>query len=272
MSRGTSRVRMLSPASVASSLQHITASDRHSEPTSSSDESFASISDASTSDEDDEIVWSMSDLSVSGSSQLAAMRSPGVLSDDDFIVLSPPLSQPREPASQTTSLSSSFVGSGAQSSSFDGLSEVMSNLNITESDSASDRSSSKASSRKQRKRAARATTAATTPVPAPATTKPKKKKSKGTVGSAPAERSASTSTKSKAKKAQASAKAQSGLGKRPIVDDVSEAGDAKTAVYEEAVQYVSECVSSVQPFEALFISFIAEFSPRLLQRRKRNQI
>ena len=96
-----------------------------------------------------------------------------------------------------------------------------------------------------------------------ATPKPKKKKSKAKVSAASASASASAAGTKKAKKNAKAAKAKgvlpiaasvavteraeeaAGLGERPIVDDMSEAGDAKTAVYEEAVQYVSESVSFV---------------------------
>ena len=177
--------RVLSPTSIASSFHYVTASDRHSEVNSSSDESFGSISDATSSDEDDEIVWSVSDLSASGSSRLQPLRSPGVLSDDEYIVLSPPLSQPPQSLSGLSSLSASFIEDAVESSSIDGLSDVMSNLNIAESDAESARPTSQASSRRRRRRSGRApaatvTTGVATAIPVPptavATPKPKKKK------------------------------------------------------------------------------------------------
>lgn len=262
--------RVLSPTSIASSFQYVTASDRHSEANSSSDDSFGSFSDVTTSDDDDEIVWSVSDLSASGSSQpvaAAALRSPGVLSDDEYIVLSPPLSQPR---SGMSSLSASLMNTSVEASSVDGLSDDMSNLNLAESDSSTDtdsvRPTSQASSRSRRRRrrsghaATAASGSATTPAPV-ATPKPKKKKSKAKVNAAPASAAGSATGTGKAKKkkvkaakakgvlptasvpATETAEEVAGLGERPIVDDVSEAGDTKTAVYEEAVQYVSESVN-----------------------------
>ncbi len=262
--------RVLSPTSIASSFQYVTASDRHSEANSSSDDSFGSFSDVTTSDDDDEIVWSVSDLSASGSSQpaaAAALRSPGVLSDDEYIVLSPPLSQPR---SGMSSLSASLMNTSVEASSVDGLSDDMSNLNLAESDSSTDtdsvRPTSQASSRSRRRKrrsgraAATASGSATAPTPV-VTPKPKKKKNKTKVNAAPASAagSATGTGKAKRKKAKAAeakkvlltasvpatetAEEVAGLGERPIVDDVSEAGDTKTAVYEEAVQYVSESVN-----------------------------
>ncbi|KAI0818912.1 hypothetical protein BC629DRAFT_685713 [Irpex lacteus] len=260
--------RVLSPTSIASSFQYVTASDRHSEANSSSDDSFGSFSDVTTSDDDDEIVWSVSDLSASGSSQpaaAAALRSPGVLSDDEYIVLSPPLSQPR---SGMSSLSASLMNTSVEASSVDGLSDDMSNLNLAESDSSTDtdsvRPTSQASSRSRRRKRrsgrAAAVASGSTTVPAPvATPKQKKKKSKAKVSAAPASAagSATGTGKAKRKKAKAAeakrvlltAEEVAGLGERPIVDDVSEAGDTKTAVYEEAVQYVSEVLAASSPTE-----------------------
>ena len=54
MSSSTGAVsRVLSPTSIASSFQYVTASDRHSEVPTSSDESFGSISDETSSDDDE---------------------------------------------------------------------------------------------------------------------------------------------------------------------------------------------------------------------------
>ena len=89
-----------------------------------------------------------------------------------------------------------------------------------------------------------------------ATPKPKKKRSKAKVNATSASTPAPGASKPKKKKVKA-AKAQgalpasvavadkaeeAGLGERPIVDDSSELGDTKAAVYNEAVQYVSESV------------------------------
>ena len=262
MSSSTGAVsRVLSPTSIASSFQYVTASDRHSEVPTSSDESFGSISDETSSD-DDEIVWSVSDLSASGSSHPAAAppRSPSVLSDDDeYIFLSPPLSQPQ---SGMSSLSASLISTNAGTSSADGLSDVIAGLNIAESDNDSIRPTSQASSRRRRvRRSARIAAQKSSPkasdAPGPvATPKPKKKRSKAKVNATPASTPAPGASKPKKKKVKA-VKAQgvlpasvavadkaeeAGLGERPIVDDSSELGDTKAAVYNEAVQYVSESV------------------------------
>ncbi|KAI0086303.1 hypothetical protein BDY19DRAFT_895006 [Irpex rosettiformis] len=232
--------RVLSPTSIASSFQYVTASDRHSEVHTSSDESFGSISDATSSD-DDEIVWSMSDLSASGSSRPAAgaLRSPGVLSDNEYIFLSPPLSQPQ---SGMSSLSASIIHPSAEASS---------------SDTSSVRPTSQASSRRRKRRSGRSAGApSSSNAAAPVATPKAKKKSKAKASTASASASASDAGKAKKKKAKAakakkgpSTTEEAGLGERPIVDDVSEAGDTKAAVYEEAVQYVSEILSASTPAE-----------------------
>ncbi|KIP09278.1 hypothetical protein PHLGIDRAFT_116527 [Phlebiopsis gigantea 11061_1 CR5-6] len=193
----SSSTRVRSPASLASSFQSIpgpaamhAADDAYH--ASSSDESFASFSEDSS--EDDEIVWSVSDLSASVLSSQAGLRSPELFSDDDFIVLGqrPPTITTRAASTRTPS-----VGSAD-------LEEVFAALTVdTAASPPATPESKKAAKRKARK--ARRTAQA---------------------GAAPQ-------------------KGEPGLGARPIVDDVSEAGDAKpVSLYEDAVQYVSSFLSA----------------------------
>ncbi|THH01702.1 hypothetical protein EW026_g1035 [Hermanssonia centrifuga] len=136
----------------------------------------------------------------------------------------------------------------------DGLFEGFSNLNLDSSDADSVKPASQASSsvkkRKKRARALRAkgggTPVGATPIPAqtPANvTGPKKKAKKA--APAVATTKAKSKKRSKPKSAPSavpSTGGEDGLGERPIVDDVSEAGDSR--VYEDAVQYVSTFLSS----------------------------
>jgi len=260
MSSGTgANSRMLSPASLSSSSFQFIASDRHSQANDSSEESFSSVSDATSSDED-EIVWSISDLSASVVSRPTPLRSPDVFSDEEYIVLSPPMPRPLDTArtygSGNSSLSASIIDASAVTPSVDGLSDVLSNLNI-DSDVDSVRPVSQATNsraRRRLRRRSRANVAAanTAPVATAAMPKPRKKKSKTKVKSTPVAVIGATMPKKKKAKA---AKAQppspvvpqptdSGLGERPIVDDVSEAGDVNAAAYEEAVQYISSFLSA----------------------------
>ncbi|KAI0340523.1 hypothetical protein BDW22DRAFT_379985 [Trametopsis cervina] len=278
MSSGTgANSRVLSPTSLSSSFHYVTASERHSaDANDSSEDSFGSISDVSTSD-DDEIVWSISDLSSAGNPrQPAALRSPDILSDEEYIVLSPPLSQPRGANSSSSSSAGSVTDSGVEEWSV-GLSDVMSNLNIDDSDLDSVRPISQASStRRRRRRAGRTSAAVSTtapfaaPVPPVTTPKPKRKNSKAKVSSAPAAVPGASAPKSKKKPKAAKARptparvapettAKAGLGERPILDDVSEAGTEKTAAYDEAVEYVSTSVthfiSGCESHQCLYLSF-----------------
>lgn len=252
--------RVLSPSSLSSSFQFITA-DRHSEANYLSEESFSSVSDASSSD-DDEIVWSVSDeLSASvltAPSTGTDLLSPDIFSDEEFIVLSPAATRPiNAPDSGSSSPSASIVESGVEISSVDGLSDVLSNLNI-DSEAESVRPVSQATTRRQRRNARRAkvATSVAPPVTAqvPSATTPKLRNTPPRAD----DRAASTTTTPKKRKARQpkvvkpkskpqsassvppDARAGAGLGERPIVDDVSEVGDVKAAaVYEDAAQYIS---------------------------------
>ena len=231
-SGATSRVR--SPSSLASSLNFIASPNAmHADDRAlSSDDSFESLSDDSSSD--DEIVWSVSDLSASFISSQRDPRSPDIFSDDDFIVLG----QRNRAGASATSRSSD-----APSLSADGLSDVLNDLAIddssdTNSDYSSVRPTSQAATPSRRSRRRRPRAAASTPSPAqepttPATPKQPKKASPK-----------KSKKKAKAAKPQPQpAATEAGLGARPIVDDVSEAGDVKTGLlYDDAVAYISSSV------------------------------
>ena len=247
----TSRVRSPS-ASLASSFSFIAHSPAmHADDPRglSSDESFASLSDESS--EDDEIVWSVSDLSASIISSQPGLLSPELFSDDDFIVLG---------QAQTSTRAVSARASGAPSvASDDALSDVLRNLTVEdlysdEEDSVRVFTQPSTPSRRRKRRTARAVATPSlelkSPAQNPPPTTPRRKKSKAKVAAPAVTPDSKKATKKKAakkaaKKAQASAvpsavKRGPGFGARPIVDDVSEVGDVKAmSLYDDAVQYVS---------------------------------
>lgn len=239
-STATSRVR--SPSSLASSFNFIASPHamHANDPALSSDESFESLSEDSSSD-DDEIVWSVSDLSASFISSQRDPRSPDIFSDDDFIVLGQP--NHASPTTRSRSLD-------APSVSTDGLSDVLNNLTIEDSDASSDYSSvrptSQAATPSKRNRRRKARAAASAPSSAQGPTSPTTPKCnrKAKTASALADPTTPKKSRKKAKPVKVQSAAMgAGLGARPIVDDVSEAGDARAAsLYDDAVEYISSSV------------------------------
>ncbi|EKM55653.1 uncharacterized protein PHACADRAFT_256432 [Phanerochaete carnosa HHB-10118-sp] len=239
-SAAMSRVR--SPSSLASSFNFIASPNAmHANDLAlSSDDSFESLSEDSSSD--DEIVWSVSDLSASFISSQRDPRSPSIFSEDDFIVLGQP-SRADAPTSPRSS--------DAPSVSADGLSDVFNDLTIEDSlDASSNFSSSRPASqaatpskRSRRPKARAAATVSAAPSPAQMPTAPVTPKRKRKVKAAPAPAAKEVVPKKSRKKAKAKKvqpATEAGLGARPIVDDVSEAGDVKTvSLYDDAVQYIS---------------------------------
>ncbi|KAL1947666.1 hypothetical protein VTO73DRAFT_13390 [Trametes versicolor] len=225
----SSPLRALSPGSSLSSYDYFSSHSRRASRSASSDESYGTVSDDASSD--DEIVLSFSDISALDvlSQRGDDPRSPAVFSDDEFVIMSRPRT-PRE----------------------DDLTTTFSALSVGPSSASSSSSSSKSSRKRVKKKRAAAAAAAAAPnngVPAPSASPVKASKE------SPKSQSPSKA-KRKAKRASARASsvqsfaALAGLGDRPIVDDVSEAGTeypavyVPPAVYESAQTYVSSVLSA----------------------------
>ncbi|KAH9854054.1 hypothetical protein C2E23DRAFT_80084 [Lenzites betulinus] len=194
-----------------------------------SDGSYGTVSDDVSSD--DEIVLSFSDIS---SLEILSQRgdvppTPGVFSDDEFVIMSRPRT-PREDDLVASFSALAVAASGARSRA---------------SSSSKSSSPSKASRRRVKKKRAAA------PAPGNGTSVATASSSKAS------QESLKTQTPSKARRKakraalrEATAPSASGFGDRPIVDDVSEAGSEYPAVYvppsvyESAQTYVSSVLSA----------------------------
>ncbi|KAL7283246.1 hypothetical protein ACG7TL_002674 [Trametes sanguinea] len=239
-----SPLRALSPADSLASYDYFSHSrsasqDGSSRSSDSSEGSYGTVSDDVSSD--DEIVLSFSDISsLEVLSQRAdAPRTPGVFSDDEFVIMSMP----------TTPREDDLVPSFSALS----LSATSARVIQPSGHSSSKSSSSTKSARRRMKKKKRAAAAA---------------RSNGVTASNPSSTSAvvqssqepkkSTPSKKKRKAARAAERAANaaqrasagGLGDRAIVDDVSEAGSeypavyVPPAVYKSAQSYVSSVISA----------------------------
>ncbi|CAL1704215.1 unnamed protein product [Somion occarium] len=269
--------------SSVSSFDYLSSSG-HSREGSDSSESYITLSDE-VSSEEDEILLSFSEVSSSAGIISPAIsqgaQSPNTFSDDDYVVFG----GVRTPEGHFDS----FAAGGSAVANVDSITETLAQLEIRQrrsrkarrnaqtsanSDTASVRLVSQpASPKRNRKRRNAAVNSSddegslpdvsATPSPSPhsnsSSPKPKKNKKKGKQGvvsaSAPglvSKKSDSSSKSSKSPKGTPTktvVASKAGLGERPIVDDVSEAGDYKvvTAGYEEAVQYVTSVLSDPSP-------------------------
>ncbi|KAI0781114.1 hypothetical protein BD413DRAFT_608297 [Trametes elegans] len=228
--------RALSPGSSLSSYDHFSAHSRSASQDASSGESdsYGTVSDDASSD--DEIVLSFSDISALDvlSQRGDAPRTPGVFSDDEFVLMS----RPRTPRSDdlTTSFSALSVG---HSSPRSGSAASDSGTESTPSSPASKR-------RSKKKRAAQA------PGNAAIASSPTKAKGLAKPSSDSLKSQSTKRAKRKARRAAArnGGDGAPGFGDRPIVDDVSEAGseypalNVPPAVYKSAQSYVSSILSA----------------------------
>ncbi|KAI8998805.1 hypothetical protein BD414DRAFT_512373 [Trametes punicea] len=226
-----SPVRALSPGESLSSYDYFSHSRSTSHDASSGEsDSYCTVSDDVSSD--DEIVLSFSDISsVELRSQGASVpRSPAVFSDDEFVIMSRPRT-PREDdlATSFSALSVSVASARSRQQ------HAPSNIRSSPSSKRSKRSI------KKKRAAARAHDNGVS-ASNPSSTKAVMQSSKD-----PAKPQSSSKAKKKAKKAASRA---AGLGDRPIVDDVSEAGSeyptvyVPPAVYKSAQSYVSSVLSA----------------------------
>ncbi|KAI0646885.1 hypothetical protein C8Q79DRAFT_908555 [Trametes meyenii] len=238
----SSPFRALSPGSSLSSYDYFSSHSRSiSQDTASSGESdsYGTVSDDASSD--DEIVLSFSDISsLEVLSQLPdGPRTPGVFSDDEFVIMSRPRT-PREDDLVTSFSALSFAASSARSQP-----------RSSRSNSTKSSPSSKSSRRRVKKKRAAAPAPDNGVAPSsPSSTKAIAKASKESLKS-----QSPTKVRRRAKRAAARAAAAgspnvAGLGDRPIVDDVSEAGSeypsvyVPPSVYESAQSYVSSVLSA----------------------------
>ncbi|KZT03489.1 uncharacterized protein LAESUDRAFT_334055 [Laetiporus sulphureus 93-53] len=252
-------------SSAVSAESTVPSSDVHSPLSTSSYEAlsasgFTSWADSvdAASSSDDEIVFSISSLSSSGVlSQRRARRSPSLSSEDDLVAV---------PRSQATSDSTS-VSSTDVRRTLDELSTAVSSLtlrsapalatptatrfNILHAVSAASQESQPARPkgkkvRKTKKAAAAQSSPPNTAQPADASATPNQSAQKKKVKARRERRKAEKKAQRKAARA-ASATPEHGLGERPIVDDLSEAGDhpgsaAFAAAYQDAVNFITSCV------------------------------
>lgn len=242
------------PSSMTSSF--VILSDHHRSPSSSTRRT------SSSDDSDDEIVYSVSEGLLSSPSP----------SDDDFVVLS----RPRSP--RVTSPSGPSTPSAADGARTPNIMERLADnvAQLVVSDSGSPDSGKKpqkrsprspseleaAKNRRKRKAARKAATAKVavesypSPAPSPARSTPPSSTSQQAIAKV------KPGKKKKAKKAPTS-----GFTTRSIVDDVSERlsvnGETESTVgtpsiYEEAVRYISSCVTP--PFVLLIYTITSHYS------------
>lgn len=224
----SSPLRALSPGSSLSSYDYFSSHSRRASRDASSEESYGTVSDDASSD--DEIVLSFSDISALDvlSQRGDDPRSPAVFSDDEFVIMSRPRT-PREDDLATTFSALSVGTSGARSA---------------QQSSASSSSSSSKSSRRRVKKKRAAAGAPDNDVPSPSASPVKASKESPKSQSPSKAKRRARRTSARAASVQSFA-ALAGLGDRPIVDDVSEAGTEYSAlyvppaVYESAQTYVS---------------------------------
>jgi len=239
-------------------------------PTMSSASSFDVVSSRSRSstttsdiyfdDSDDEIVWGVSDGSLSSSeSDLSANGSTFPASDDDFVVLSRPRS-PRVSTAQARTVPPP-PSNGADTPNATTLASDLARLSVNEVSSIIRRNKKAA--------AAAAATAKQNPgVASPKYTNKKKKQtqtSQSPVATPVSDRPSSVATlrkgspsgkpavrrRRKNKSERGSPVPDSGFGARPIVDDISEHPDSAseggddefTSMYDAAASYINSCLA-----------------------------
>ncbi|CDO70729.1 hypothetical protein BN946_scf184798.g44 [Trametes cinnabarina] len=238
-----SPIRALSPADSAASydyFSHSRSASHDGSSKSSGSGSYGTVSDDISSDDDDQIVLSFSDISALEmvSQRGDAPRTPGVFSDDEFVIMSMPTT-PRE-----DDLTTSFSALSVSASSARAI--------LQTGTSSTNNSPSSKAARKHAKRKS--------PVSASPSTGTIASGSNPATAAVPSSsvKTSSKSKKKKAKKAKKAARAAApakrasaeGLGERPIVDDVSEAGleyptvYVPPAVYESAQSYVSSVIAA----------------------------
>lgn len=302
------RAQSSSPSPPATSVD--LSASHISQATSDWSESFGHLSEDISSE--DEIVWSFSELSSGAASPLSQRaQSPGTFSDDDLIVVSRPRSPPQRFQSFPADPSAITV---------DALSRNLARLDIQSGrlhdpertpivrrsgDKLIAKAPSAPSTPKRRSRKRRSSSAAvaeplspttpkakqqpiTPPATPPASASKKKKHASAKFAvsvkepTTPPKSPKSTKAKSKSAAPQPPAVGQeaSGLGERPIVDDVSEAGDfaaGRLSKYDEAVQYVTSALadpetkphSNLNFLQALIIELGLETASEALPRSLR---
>ncbi|KAI0080580.1 hypothetical protein K474DRAFT_211639 [Panus rudis PR-1116 ss-1] len=240
-------------------------SNPHSRAGSDSSDSYVSdisLSDTGSSSEEDEIVLSFSDVSSVAVSQRA--QSPNVYSDDDFIVLSRARSPERfQSLAAGGSVAVSLTGD------VDSLAQTLAQLEVHNAkpkrtgrkpkaaiDATSSNSPPPSLKKRNRKKKSAAslsdnaqpslsTHSASSESGSPK--KVKKNKKKKLAAAAAAAKKTETPKSAKVAELESSVADNvdpAGLGERPIVDDVSEAGDHRAVAvgYEEAVEYITSSV------------------------------
>ena len=239
--------RLLSPTS---SFDYLSSNVHSREAT---DSSYSSLSDDSS---EDEIVWSFSELSsgmISPAPRSQRALSPGVFSEEEYIVLS----RPRSPSRYQSLAATGATASRVDAASINALSHTFGNLSVrrtkpkktSRSNAAKKSPSSQSESPPLTPRKRRGKKRASVPHPSPAkppTTQqtPSKKGKKPVVSAVAPGLTAKKADSPKAPKAKQAkvltvARVQKPNNETfPVVDDVSEAGDARSG-YDEAVQYVT---------------------------------
>ncbi|KAH9946266.1 uncharacterized protein BXZ73DRAFT_95768 [Epithele typhae] len=265
----SSPLRALSPPSSLSSYEFFSYQPHaRTQPAaraiSSDSDSYASLSDPDDGSSDDEILLSFSDLSSADfRSQRAEPRTPAVFSDDEFVIMSRPRSPASASASDDDDLTASFSAlsvsvastrSSRRRAASNGAARAPSStIAKAPAPSSPAKSSDGAASPKRRNRKRQqasnhAPDASHSPnADAAASQNP------GKAASDLAKRHSPSKARRKARRAAARAAMISpspaaGLGDRPIVDDVSEAGSEYLYVppelYKSAQRYVSSVLSA----------------------------
>ncbi|KAH9901212.1 hypothetical protein C8Q73DRAFT_786599 [Cubamyces lactineus] len=244
----SSPIRALSPGDSLSSYDYFSSHSRStSQDVSSGDsDSYGTVSDDVSSE--DEIVLSFSDISsLEVVSQRGGVPStPGVFSDDEFVIMS----RPRTPREDDLA------------ASFSALALSTTSARSSRRAAAGSDQSSPSSTKSARRRAKKKRSAARALDDSVAASNPSSTKAVVPSSKAAGKPQDAVKSKKKAKRAAARAAAAAatsttaGFGDRPIVDDVSEAGteyptlSVPPAVYKNAQSYVSSVLSADQPVKS----------------------
>ncbi|KAI1787902.1 hypothetical protein LXA43DRAFT_676300 [Ganoderma leucocontextum] len=246
-----STLRALSPGSSLASCEFFSAQSHsrsqshspHDNLSSGDSDSYGTLSDDGSSD-DDEILLSFSDLSSADFLSQRGARTPAIFSDDEFVLMS----RPRSPESDD--LTASFSALSVSHTYSHGHRRLVSRS------SADSQTSSPNNSPQKRNRKRRAAAAPGNAGPSEA-----QRQGKGDHIIAKPKHHSPSKARRQARRAAARAAAPrptgglalvpaplAGLGDRPIVDDVSEAGSEyphiPSELYQSAQRYVSSVLSA----------------------------
>ena len=244
--------RGLAPSSLANSVQQVSRHYSSEESHLSSSESFSTLSDDSS--EDDEVVYSISDLSVVSAPTQSSLDESS--SEDDYVLLNRRADSPygvQSLSSGLSSLSASVIQSQAGVLSDAGLSDAFSHLQVEDSETESVRPTSQATTRRHRRgRSGRSAKTASAQSPGTSTSKPTTATPKKATTAAPQATPSNSAPKRKKRKRSKLSKATpppaqvpkhaAHLGQEEKAETLPASAIVSASFYQEAVQYISTCV------------------------------